>query len=64
MLAWAWRGKVAVERGTAQFVAVMALRGFVPAKGKGKHRRKRERRPLPGMLVHQDGSRFAWLAWL
>jgi hypothetical protein len=32
------------------------------AKGKGKHRRKRERRPLPGMLLHQDGSRYAWVA--
>lgn len=32
------------------------------AKGKGKHRRKRERRPLPGMLLHQDGSRHAWVA--
>lgn len=29
-------------------------------KGKGKHRRKRERRPLPGMMLHQDGSRHAW----
>ena len=25
------------------------------------HRRKRERRPLPGMVLHQDGSRHAWL---
>ena len=24
-------------------------------------RRKRERRPLPGMMLHQDGSRQAWL---
>ena len=24
---------------------------------KGAHRRKRERRPLPGMMIHQDGSR-------
>ena len=32
------------------------------AKGKGKHRRKRERRPLPGMMLHQDGSRHAWVA--
>ena len=24
---------------------------------KGAHRRKRERRPLPGMMLHQDGSR-------
>src|SRR6202051_4970895 len=28
---------------------------------KGGHRRKRERRPLPGMMLHQDGSRHAWL---
>jgi transposase len=28
---------------------------------KGAHRRKRERRPVPGMMVHQDGSRHAWL---
>ena len=26
---------------------------------KGAHRRKRERRPLPGMMLHQDGSRHA-----
>jgi transposase len=28
---------------------------------KGAHRRKRERRPGPGMMLHQDGSRHAWL---
>ena len=28
---------------------------------KGAHCRKRERRPLPGMTLHQDGSRHAWL---
>lgn len=28
---------------------------------KGVHRLKRPRRPLPGMLLHQDGSRHAWL---
>jgi transposase len=28
---------------------------------KGAHRRRRERRPLPGMMLHQDGSRHAWL---
>ncbi len=27
---------------------------------KGAHRRKRERRPLPGMMLHQDGSRHEW----
>jgi transposase len=28
---------------------------------RGVHRRKRLRRPLPGMMLHQDGSRHAWL---
>jgi len=31
---------------------------------RGAHRRKRPRRPLPGMMLHQDGSRHAWLAGL
>src|SRR5271168_4968726 len=31
------------------------------AKRRGAHRRKRERRPLPGMMLHQDGSRHVWL---
>ena len=29
---------------------------------RGAHRRKRPRRALPGMMVHQDGSRHEWLA--
>ena len=29
---------------------------------RGAHRRKRERRALPGMMVHQDGSRHEWVA--
>lgn len=37
--------------------------GAVPrAKARGKHRRRRERAPLPGMLMHQDGSRHEWVA--
>src|SRR6185437_14558030 len=31
---------------------------------RGAHRRKRPRRPLPGMMLHQDGSRHEWLAGL
>jgi transposase len=34
------------------------------AKRRGAHRRKRPRRPLPGMMLHQDGSRHKWLAGL
>jgi transposase len=32
------------------------------AKRRGAHRRKRPRKPCEGMMLHQDGSRFAWLA--
>lgn len=28
---------------------------------RGAHRRKRERRALPGMMLHQDGSRHEWV---
>jgi transposase len=39
-----------------QWVGVVAK-----APRKGAHRRKRERRPLPGIMLHQDGSRHEWL---
>src|SRR5262245_47532738 len=29
-------------------------------KQRGPHRKRRERRPLPGMLLHVDGSEHAW----
>lgn len=31
------------------------------AKKRGQHRRKRARRPLPGMMLHQDGSTHEWV---
>jgi transposase len=31
------------------------------AKKRGAHRRKRPRRPLPGMMLHRDGSPHEWL---
>jgi hypothetical protein len=31
-------------------------------KKKGTHRQKRERKPLPGRMIHQDGSRHEWVA--
>jgi transposase len=42
----------------------MALQGagLVNKRGRrGKHRRRRPRRPLPGMLLHIDASKHAWL---
>lgn len=32
-----------------------------PAPKRSAHRKKRPRRPLPGMLLHQDGSRHQWI---
>jgi transposase len=29
---------------------------------RGAHRRKRQRKPLPGMMLHQDGSRHEWVS--
>jgi transposase len=29
---------------------------------RGAHRKRRDRSPLPGMLLHQDGSRHEWVA--
>lgn len=35
-----------------------------PAPRRGKHRKKRPRRPLPGMLLFQDGSPHRWIGAL
>ena len=32
------------------------------APGRGKHRRRRERAPVAGMMLHQDGSTHEWVA--
>ena len=42
--------------------SVLQLRGLTTkAPRRGTHRRKSERRPLPGMMLFQDGSKHAWL---
>ena len=35
-----------------------------PARKRSAHRKRRARRPLRGMLLHQDGSRHAWIEGL
>jgi transposase len=42
--------------------SVLQASGLVrPAVKRSAHRKKRPRRPLPGMMLHQDGSRHLWL---
>jgi hypothetical protein len=42
--------------------SVLQMRGLVAkAPKRSAHRKKRARRPLPGMLLFQDGSKHAWL---
>ena len=41
----------------------LALQGaglIAKARQRGKHRQRRPRRPIPGMLLHLDGSRHRW----
>jgi Winged helix-turn helix len=50
------------SRGYTWTKSVLQLRGLVSKAPKRlAHRKKRVRRPLPGMLLFQDGSRHAWL---
>lgn len=45
--------------------SVLQAAGLVrPAVKRSAHRKKRPRRPLPGMMLHQDGSRHLWLPGL
>jgi hypothetical protein len=44
---------------------ILQARGVVEkAPGRGKYRRRRERRPMRGMLVHLDASTHSWIAGL
>lgn len=44
---------------------VLQKHGLVEkAQSRGKHRRKRERRPMRGMLLHQDASTHRWIEGL
>src|SRR3954471_23138299 len=50
------------SRGYTWTKSVLQVRGLVSkAPKRSAHRKKRVRRPLPGMLVFQDGSQHAWL---
>jgi len=46
---------------TVTKLALHAAGLVLPAPKRSAHRKKRPRRPMRGMLLHQDGSRHAWL---
>ena len=46
-----------------QHLQVLEAAGIVKkCAGRGQYRRRRERRPMAGMLVHLDGSTHSWIA--
>jgi len=58
-------GKYQESQGTRSYTWVkdtLQSRGMVSKAAKrGVHRKRRERAPLPGMMLHQDGSRHEWI---
>ena len=50
------------ERSYTWVKKTLQSRGLVSKKPKrGTHRKRRDRKPLPGMMLHQDGSRHEWV---
>jgi hypothetical protein len=58
-----YRAEAGGSRSYSWLKSVLQGAGVVKAsRGRGKHRIKRERAPLAGMLVHQDASTHHWVA--
>jgi hypothetical protein len=59
------REKHGIELSYTWTRTVLQMRGLVEkTAGRGRYRRKRERRPMVGMLVHQDASTHEWICGL
>ncbi len=57
-----YRREHAGKRSYTWVKTVLQRAGLVAlAPGRGKHRRRRERSPLRGMMLHQDGSTHEWV---
>ena len=55
-------GKHGLELSYTWTKDILQMRGLVErSPGRGKYRRKRERRPMVGMLLHLDASTHAWI---
>ena len=58
----AWYRRAGGERSYSWVKRRLQDASLVPRAAKrGAHRKRRDRAPLPGMLLHQDGSRHAWV---
>lgn len=58
-----YRSELHGQRSYSWVKTVLQGAGVVgTSKRRGKHRIKRERAPLPGMMVHQDASTHRWVA--
>jgi transposase len=59
---YAWYQRDGGERSYSWVKSKLQEAQLVPKVAKrGAHRKRRERSPLPGMLVHQDGSTHEWV---
>ena len=59
---YSWYRRDGGQRSYTWVKNTLQSKGLVSkAARKGKHRKRRERSPLPGMMVHQDGSTHEWV---
>ncbi len=60
---YAWYRKDGGERSYTWVKSRLQEAGLIErAKKRGAHRKRRERSPWPGMMIHQDGSTHEWVA--
>lgn len=58
-----WYSKEGGVRSYSWVKRTLQTAGLIPkASKKGAHRKRRDRSPWPGMMIHQDGSTHAWIA--
>jgi transposase len=59
---YSWYCKEGGKRSYTWVKKTLQAEGLVSkATKRGAHRKRRERSPLPGMMLHQDGSRHEWI---
>jgi len=59
---YSWYSREGGKRSYTWVKNTLQRQGLVTkSKRKGSHRQRRERSPLPGMMIHQDGSDHEWV---